>query len=60
MNTTPLSRLFNRQQPKVKQSARKAALIKTFADDDLALFVSLIKKWLEQDLQKQRDKPSNS
>ena len=51
MNKSPLSKLFSRQQPKVKHSERKAALIKVHANDDLDLFVELIKKWLDEDNQ---------
>ncbi len=46
---SPLHRLFVRQQPKVKATPRKAALLKTFANDNNAMLAKLIQKWLEED-----------
>lgn len=47
--SSPLTRLFQRQQPKVRFSPRKRALLKTCSEDNLAAIALLIKKWLEED-----------
>ena len=47
--SSPLSKLFARQQPKVAATDRKGKLLKTFADDDYRKIAQLIQQWLEED-----------
>lgn len=47
--TSPLNKLFARQQPKVAATKRKGKLLKTFADDDYRKIAQLIQQWLEED-----------
>lgn len=44
-----LAKLYARQQPKVRASAKKAALLKSFAEEDYVRIARLIKQWLEDD-----------
>ncbi|MDF2180415.1 hypothetical protein P2G88_19320 [Aliiglaciecola sp. CAU 1673] len=44
-----LGRLYARQQPKVRANAKKAALLKSFAEEDYVRIAQLIKKWLDVD-----------
>ena len=46
---SPLNKLFVKQQPKVRASRKKAALLKTFAEHDYQRIATLIQKWLEED-----------
>lgn len=46
--SSPLQKLYRRQQPKMQASPRKAALLKTFADDDYKKIAKLIQKWLNE------------
>ena len=48
-SASPLKKLFTKQQPKLNATPRKAALLKTFAEDDYKKIALLIQKWLEQD-----------
>lgn len=45
---SPLQKLYQRQQPKVHASSRKAALLKTFAEDDYKRIAKLLQKWLDE------------
>lgn len=56
MKTTPLHKLFSKQQPKVKHTRRKAAFLKVHANNDVTVFVPLIKKWLDEDEKRVRNK----
>tara|TARA_Y100000034_G_C6569650_1_gene246844 strand:+ start:272 stop:466 length:195 start_codon:yes stop_codon:yes gene_type:complete len=44
---SPLTRLYERQQPKLGINQRQTALLKTFAEDDYKRIAQLIQKWLD-------------
>ncbi|WP_164483519.1 hypothetical protein [Paraglaciecola hydrolytica] len=44
---SPLSKLFARQQVKVKAKKRMAALLLTYAEQDHQRIAQLIKHWIE-------------
>ncbi|MCF2949917.1 hypothetical protein L0668_17490 [Paraglaciecola aquimarina] len=46
---SPLSKLFARQQPKVKAKKGVARLLMAYAEGDTQRIASLIKTWLEAD-----------
>lgn len=46
--SSPLGKLFAKQQPKVKASIRKRNLLATFADDDYKKIAMLIQSWLAE------------
>lgn len=47
--TSPLTKLFKKKQPKLKATAKKAAFLKQFAEEDHKRIAKLIQAWLEQD-----------
>lgn len=51
---SPLQKLFNKQQPKVKYSERKCALLKTYSDDNIIAIAKLIQKWLDEDAEQNK------
>ena len=46
---SPLTKLFTRQQPKVKAKKSMASLLMTYAEGDSKRVASLIKTWLDAD-----------
>ncbi|NCP63977.1 MAG: hypothetical protein GW763_04630 [Paraglaciecola sp.] len=44
---SPLTKLFARQQPKVKAKKRVSALLLNFAENDHKRIAELIKKWMQ-------------
>lgn len=49
--SSPLHKLFVKQQPKVAASDKKGKFLKTFADDDYKKIAQLIQTWLQEDEQ---------
>jgi hypothetical protein len=48
---SPLTKLFARQQPKVKAKKRVSALLLNFAEHDHKRIAELIKEWMQVDEQ---------
>ncbi|MDU0354561.1 hypothetical protein RS130_12010 [Paraglaciecola aquimarina] len=46
---SPLSKLFLRQQPKVRAKKGMANLLMAYADDDVQKIAQVIRAWLEAD-----------
>lgn len=46
---SPLTRLFDRQKPKVSASPRVADVLNTYANDSHKAIAMLIAKWLDED-----------
>lgn len=44
---SPLSKLYARQQPKLKVTASTTKLLKVFSDDDHKAIAKLIAKWVD-------------
>jgi flagellar biosynthesis/type III secretory pathway M-ring protein FliF/YscJ len=44
---SPLTKLFARQQPKVKAKKRVSALLLNFAENDHKRIAELIKQWMQ-------------
>lgn len=47
--TSALSKLYQRQQPKVNGNKKVAGVLKSFAEDDYKRIAQLISLWLKQD-----------
>ena len=47
---SPLSKLYARQQPKVKAKKGMANLLLTYAENDNKRIADLLKKWLDEDI----------
>lgn len=47
--TSPLTRIFHKQQKYFKQNKKVANVLTSFADDDYKRIAQLIKVWLEKD-----------
>ncbi|WP_293747803.1 hypothetical protein [uncultured Paraglaciecola sp.] len=48
---SPLSKLFARQQPKVKAKKGMANLLLVYAENDSERIALLLKKWIEEETQ---------
>jgi hypothetical protein len=48
---SPLSKLFARQQPKVKAKKGMANLLLVYAENDSERIALLLKKWMEEETQ---------
>jgi flagellar biosynthesis/type III secretory pathway M-ring protein FliF/YscJ len=46
---SPLSKLFARQQPKVKAKKRMANLLLAYAENDSKRIAHLIKSWMDEE-----------
>jgi flagellar biosynthesis/type III secretory pathway M-ring protein FliF/YscJ len=46
---SPLSKLFARQQPKVKAKKRMANLLLAYAENDSKRIAHLIKRWMDEE-----------
>lgn len=47
---SPLSKLFKRQQVKVKAKKNMASLLLTYAENDHQRIAHLLKNWLDEDI----------